>query len=82
MSSIQYNQPGNLASIDDSTQSLAPRSALSMEEMIALMSNPQFSNDSAAAAAAAAVSRSWRQEDSNYVTATVAAVGGHRRNHE
>ncbi|KAF9982852.1 hypothetical protein BGZ75_005683 [Mortierella antarctica] len=81
MSSLQYNQLGNLVSIEDSPQSLAPRSAPSMEEMIALMSSSQFSNDSTAAAAAGA-SRSWRQEDSNYVTATVAAVGGHRRNHD
>ncbi|KAI1316270.1 hypothetical protein EDD11_010178 [Mortierella claussenii] len=84
MSSLQYNQPGNLVSIEDSPQSLAPRSALSMEEMIALMSSPQYSNDATAAAAASAMSRNWRQGpgDANYVTATVAAVGGHRRNHE
>lgn len=82
MSSLQYNQPGSLMSLEDSPQSLAPRSAMSMEEMIALMSSDsQFSNDSTAAAAAA--SRSWRQAgDSNYVTSTIAATGGHRRNHE
>ncbi|KAG0247780.1 hypothetical protein BG011_000925, partial [Mortierella polycephala] len=80
MSSLQFNQPGSLVTVPDSHQSLAPRSAMSMEEMMALMTNSQFSNDSAAAAAAA--SRTWRQpEDANYVTATVPAVGGHRRNH-
>ncbi|KAF9146357.1 hypothetical protein BGX30_001371 [Mortierella sp. GBA39] len=81
MSSLQYTQPANLVSIEDSTQ-FAPRSAMSMEEMIAMMSqSSQFSNDAAAAAA----SRSWRQnseDSSNYTTATVPAVGGHRRNHE
>ncbi|KAF9895631.1 hypothetical protein BX616_009197 [Lobosporangium transversale] len=85
MSSLQYNQAGNMISLEDSAQSLAPRSALSMEEMIALMGGSEFSNDStAAAAAAAAMSRNWRQTpgDANYVTATVPAVGGHRRNHE
>lgn len=82
MSSLQYNQPGSLMSLEDSPQSLAPRSAMSMEEMIALMSSgSQLSNDSTAAAAAA--SRSWRQAgDANYVTSTIAATGGHRRNHE
>lgn len=84
MSSLQYNQPGNLVSIEDSAQQFAPRSAMSMEEMIAMMSqSSQFSNDAAAVAGAA--SRSWRQhsEDSpNYTTATAPAVGGHRRNHE
>ncbi|KAF8928236.1 hypothetical protein CPC16_000368 [Podila verticillata] len=82
MSSLQYNQPGSLMSLEDAPQSLAPRSAMSMEEMIALMaSGSQFSNDSTAAATAA--SRSWRQAgDANYVTSTIAATGGHRRNHE
>ncbi|KAF9330689.1 hypothetical protein BG006_006353 [Podila minutissima] len=83
MSSLQYNQPGSLMSLEDSPQSLAPRSAMSMEEMIAMMSSgSQFSNDSTAAAAVA--SRSWRQTagDANYTTATLTAAGGHRRNHE
>ena len=82
MSSLQYTQPANLVSIEDSAQ-FAPRSAMSMEEMSAMMSqSSQFSNDAAAVAAA---SRSWRQhseDSSNYTTATVPAVGGHRRNHE
>ncbi|KAF9923459.1 hypothetical protein FBU30_006496 [Linnemannia zychae] len=83
MSSFQYTQPGNLASIEDSQQ-FVPRSAMTMEEMIAMMSqSSQFSNDTTAAAGAA--SRNWRQhseDSSNYTTATVPAVGGHRRNHE
>ncbi|KAF9151444.1 hypothetical protein BGX21_004639, partial [Mortierella sp. AD011] len=82
MSSLQYNQPSNLISTEDS-QSLAPRTALSMEEMMALLTNPQFSNDSTATEAA--ISRNWRQGttvEPNYVTAAAGSVGGHRRNHE
>ncbi|KAG0378049.1 hypothetical protein BGX24_004875 [Mortierella sp. AD032] len=83
MSSFQYTQPGNMVSAEDSQQ-FAPRSAMSMEEMIAMMSqSSQFSNDATASAGAA--SRNWRQhaeDSSNYTTATVPAVGGHRRNHE
>jgi len=83
MSSLQYNQPGNLVTIEDSPAQFAPRSAMSMEEMIAMMSrSSQFSNDAAAAGAA---SRNWRQnseDGSNYTTASAPTVGGHRRNHE
>ncbi|GJJ69465.1 hypothetical protein EMPS_01811 [Entomortierella parvispora] len=80
MSSLQYNQPDSMVSLEDSPRSLAPRSAMSMEEMMAMLSGSQFSNDSAAASAA--MSRSWRQGDANYITSTVATTGGHRRNHE
>ncbi|KAF9408981.1 hypothetical protein BGZ94_002124 [Podila epigama] len=83
MSSLEYNQTGSFMSVEDVPQSLAPRSAMSMEEMIALMSSGgQFSNDSTAAAAVA--SRNWRQNagDANYVTMAAATAGGHRRNHE
>ncbi|KAG0357600.1 hypothetical protein BGZ54_000270 [Gamsiella multidivaricata] len=80
MSFIQSNQPGNLVNIDDSTQSLAPRSAPGMDELLALMGGAQFSN----AATAEAAAMRWRQggADPNFVTSTVAPVGGHRRNHE
>ncbi|KAG0001842.1 hypothetical protein BGZ79_004063, partial [Entomortierella chlamydospora] len=74
--------PSNLISAED-PQSLAPRTALSMEEMMAMLTNPQFSNDSTATEAA--ISRNWRQGtavEPNYVTAAVGSVGGHRRNHE
>ncbi|KAG0285406.1 hypothetical protein BGZ98_005514, partial [Dissophora globulifera] len=82
MSALQFNKPDNLISMEDSAQSLAPRSAQSMEEMMAMLAGDQFSNDSTAAASAA-MSRSWRQgtDDDNYVTSTVAPMGGHRRNH-
>ncbi|KAG0054405.1 hypothetical protein BGZ83_011305 [Gryganskiella cystojenkinii] len=80
MSSLQYSQPDSMVALDDSPRSLAPRSAMSMDEMMAMLSGSQFSNDTAAAGAA--MSRNWRQGDANYVTATVAAAGGHRRNHE
>ncbi|KAF8950402.1 hypothetical protein BGZ46_004563, partial [Entomortierella lignicola] len=82
MSSLQYNQPSNLISMEDPAQSLAPRTALSMEEMMAMLSTPQFSNDSTAIDAA--VSRNWRQgqaTEQNYITAAAGSVGGHRRNH-
>ncbi|KAF9090870.1 hypothetical protein BGX29_002608 [Mortierella sp. GBA35] len=82
MSSLQYNQPGNLVSIEDSTQQFAPRSAMSMEEMVAMMTRAQFSNDAAAAAGAARGRRQNSEDSSNYTTASVPTVGGHRRNHE
>ncbi|KAG0236324.1 hypothetical protein BGW42_003736 [Actinomortierella wolfii] len=79
--------------LDDTTQNYAPRSAMSLNDMMALLSSSsQFSNEStaaeaaaaaavAAAAAAAASGNSHSWHESNYVTSTVAPVGGHRRNH-
>ncbi|KAF8916753.1 hypothetical protein BGZ58_005213, partial [Dissophora ornata] len=78
MSSFEYNQPGNMVASED-PQSLAPRSTgASMDDLIAMMAS-QFPNGPAATAAA----RNWRPVtgEPNYVTSTVAPVGGHRRNH-
>ncbi|KAF9974128.1 hypothetical protein BGZ73_002598 [Actinomortierella ambigua] len=95
MSSLHYHEMATgFQALDDTTQNYAPRSAMSLNDMMALLSSSsQFSNEStaaeaaaaavAAAAAAAAASgggHPWHHEP-NYVTSTVAPVGGHRRNH-
>ncbi|KAF9361520.1 hypothetical protein BGX34_007095 [Mortierella sp. NVP85] len=68
-----------MSSLTQSEMSLAgsadniPRGALSVEQMLALMAGAGFNNESAAASAAG----SWGQPgEPNYVTKTVAPVGG------
>ncbi|KAF9112482.1 hypothetical protein BGX27_003308, partial [Mortierella sp. AM989] len=71
-------KPSTLISVEDSA--LTPRTAMSMEEMMALLTTPQFTNDTTTPEDA----RNWRQTsgEPNYITTAAVSAGGHRRNHE